>query len=123
MRETSQRVIRECLNNLREIKRQKAALKEHYQRSFKNESRRSDSRRAKRYIESQYEQECNDFVNDCQEELAQCCQLPELKCCWNGVCNRQGQVYDDCPEEDFDAAVDNAIETLAWLVVPVRVRC
>ena len=122
MIKSSRKEIMECLANLKEIKKQKQILKEHFSRKFLKESRNSNSSRAKRYIESQYEQECNGFVDDCQDELRQCCRLPELQGCWDGVCDRNGRVYDDCHEEDFDCAVDDAIETLAWLVVPVRVR-
>lgn len=122
MRETPQRILKECLANLKEIKRQKQALREHFSHRI-NESRSTNRSAVKRYVEAKYNDECNGFVDDCQEELAMCCRVPEIRGCWKGVCTPNGCVYDDCSEEEFDCAVDNSIETLGWLVVPCRVRC
>lgn len=125
MKESSQRELKRCLENLKEIKKQKQILKEFYTRKMNrlNEGRERVSPRMKRLITSEYDKECNEFVDDCREELEQCCNLPELSCCWKGVCDRDGVVYEDCLEEDFDSAVDDAIDTLSWLVIPVKVKC
>lgn len=120
---SSKRELMECLSALRKIKRQKQAIREHYSKRYLNESRCSNRNFIKRHLESCYSEDCNDYLDCCKDALAGCCKLPELDGCWDGVCDEEGCVFDNCEEEEFDKCLDKAIETLAFLVVPVRVRC
>lgn len=123
IKKTSKRVLMETLNALKKIKRQKQAIREHYTKRFVNESARSNGKLIKRHLESCYQEDCNDYLDGCRDVFAKCCQLPELDCCFDDVCDIDGCVYDDCEEVDFDNCLDKAIDKLAWLVIPVKVRC
>lgn len=123
MTRTSKRILIECLEGLKKIRRQKQAIREHYSKRFFNESSRSNQRLVKRHLESCYQEDCNDYLDCCKDILANCCNLPELQCCFDDICDEDGCVFDDCEEEDFDCCLNNAIQKLTWLIIPVRVRC
>lgn len=117
---TNNRQLMECLVGLKNLRSEKKSLKESYTRGNKFES---VSPRRIRSLESMYNKDCNELVCDNQCILADCMEIPQVRKCLKCVCDDNGCVYEDCNEAEFDNALDDAIECLGWLVMPVKVRC
>lgn len=119
----SKRVLMESLIALKKIKKEKQVVKEHYSKRFLNESKIANKKIVEKHLSKCYEEDCNELVSLYKDALKKCCAVPDLEGCFDGVCDADGCVFDDCTEEMFDDCLDQAIETLAWLVIPVRVSC
>lgn len=116
----SNRRLAEALISLKQLRSYKRSLKESYLRTNKFES---CSLRERKMLESDYSEECNELIDCNREILADCMEIPEAEKCLRDVCDEDGCVFDDCYEEEFDTALDNAIECLAFLVIPTKIRC
>jgi len=121
--QSSKRVLMESLIALRKLKKEKQIVKEHYSKRFLNESKVANKKIVEKHLSKCYEEDCNELLSLYKDALAKCCGLPDLNGCFDGVCDADGCVIDDCEEDVFDDSLDQAIETLAWLVIPVRVCC
>lgn len=119
-RQASNRKMIEALISLKQLRSEKRSLRESYLRSNKFESR---SLRDRRKLESDYNKECNELIDCNSEVLADCMEIPEVEDRLRCVCDEDGVVFDDCCEEEFDDAIDSAIECLAFLVIPTKIRC
>lgn len=127
-KKTSKRKLMETLIALKKVKQQKNDILEHYTKKALNERHENCMSGACKHHKMDqemfdaYAEDCNDYLAQCQDVFSGCLDVPEITGCFDGICDPDGVVYDDCPEDDFDDCIDTCIDMLALLVVPVRVR-
>lgn len=126
-KKTSKRKLMETLIALKKVKQQKRDILEHYTKKALNERHECCMGVACKHPKMDqemfdaYAEDCNDYLAQCQDVFSGCLDVPEIAGCFDGICDPDGVIYDDCPEDDFDDCIDTCIDMLALLVVPVRV--
>ena len=127
-KKTSKRVLMETLIALKKVKQQKNDILEHYTKKALNERHECcmggmcKHPKMDQDMFDAYAEDCTDYLSQCQDVFSGCLDVPEIAGCFDGICDPDGVIYDDCPEDEFDDCIDTCIDMLALLVIPVRVK-